>query len=118
MTTVARGRCTSAPEPVASAIGRKPSDATRAVIKPSGSQTVYPASWSDQIAGARTDEDGAQVRFPDGKRDRPSWRIRSERGMATTQSLQTAVGGKLLPCMPAARSGRTVQHFRSSTRLV
>ena len=33
MTTVARGRCTSAPVPVASAIGTKPSEATSAVIK-------------------------------------------------------------------------------------
>ena len=32
MTTVARGRCTSAPAPLASAIGMKPSDATSAVI--------------------------------------------------------------------------------------
>ena len=32
ITTVARGFCTSAPVPVASAIGTKPSEATRAVI--------------------------------------------------------------------------------------
>ena len=32
MTTVASGRCTSAPVPVASAIGTKPSEATSAVI--------------------------------------------------------------------------------------
>ncbi len=31
ITTVARGRCTSAPGPVASAIGTKPKDATSAV---------------------------------------------------------------------------------------
>ena len=32
ITTVASGRCTSAPVPVASAIGKNPSDATKAVI--------------------------------------------------------------------------------------
>lgn len=32
ITTVASGRCTSAPVPVANAIGIKPSDATQAVI--------------------------------------------------------------------------------------
>ena len=33
MTTVAKGFCTSAPDPALSAIGIKPSDATDAVIK-------------------------------------------------------------------------------------
>src|SRR5258708_8342394 len=33
ITTVARGRCTSAPVPVAMAMGTNPSEATRAVIK-------------------------------------------------------------------------------------
>lgn len=33
ITTVANGRCTSAPAPVANAIGTKPSDATNAVIE-------------------------------------------------------------------------------------
>jgi len=33
MTTVASGRCTSAPGEVESAMGRNPSDATRAVIR-------------------------------------------------------------------------------------
>lgn len=32
MTTVASGRCTSAPAPEASAIGRNPTDATNAVV--------------------------------------------------------------------------------------
>ena len=42
MTTVASGRCTSAPWPVASAIGTKPSDATRAVIRIGRSRTRQP----------------------------------------------------------------------------
>ena len=33
ITTVANGRCTSAPEPLLNAIGKKPRDATNAVIK-------------------------------------------------------------------------------------
>ena len=42
MTTVASGRCTSAPVPVASAIGTKPSDATSAVISTGRSRVSAP----------------------------------------------------------------------------
>lgn len=42
MTTVAIGRCTSAPVPVAIAIGTKPSNATRAVIRTGRMSTTWP----------------------------------------------------------------------------
>ena len=42
ITTVARGRCTSAPAEVASAIGRKPREATVAVISTGRSRTSVP----------------------------------------------------------------------------
>ena len=43
MTTVASGRCTSAPSPVLSAIGKKPSEATKAVISTGRSLILVPA---------------------------------------------------------------------------
>src|SRR3990167_9336258 len=43
MTTVASGRCTSAPAPVAIAIGTKPSDATSAVIRTGRSRLIAPS---------------------------------------------------------------------------
>ena len=43
MTTVASGFCTSAPAPVASAIGTKPSEATSAVITTGRSLASAPA---------------------------------------------------------------------------
>ena len=43
MTTVARGRWTSAPVPVANAIGTKPSDATSAVIRTGRNRTSAPS---------------------------------------------------------------------------
>ena len=43
ITTVASGRCTSAPVPVAKAIGRKPSDATNAVISTGRSRVRAPS---------------------------------------------------------------------------
>ena len=43
MTTVASGRCTSAPAPVASAIGTKPSEATSAVISTGRSRVSAPS---------------------------------------------------------------------------
>jgi len=59
MTTVASGRCTSAPAPVEIAIGMKPRLATRAVITtgrrrvaaPSrtASSISFPACWSSRI---------------------------------------------------------------------
>ena len=45
MTTVASGFWTSAPAPVASAIGRKPSDATSAVVS-TGRSRPSAASWA------------------------------------------------------------------------
>ncbi len=42
MTTVARGRCTSAPGPVASAMGTKPNDATSAVMRTGRSRVTEP----------------------------------------------------------------------------
>ena len=42
ITTVASGRCTSAPEPLLNAIGRKPSDATKAVIRTGRKRTFVP----------------------------------------------------------------------------
>jgi hypothetical protein len=42
MTTVSSGRCTSAPVPVEIAIGTKPSDATRAVIRTDQMSTKWP----------------------------------------------------------------------------
>ena len=42
MTTVASGRCTSAPAEVDSAIGRKPSEATVAVISTGRRRTSVP----------------------------------------------------------------------------
>ena len=43
MTTVASGRCTSAPAPVAIAIGTNPSEATRAVINTGRSRVSAPS---------------------------------------------------------------------------
>ena len=43
ITTVANGRCTSAPVPVASAMGTNPSDATRAVISTGRSRVREPS---------------------------------------------------------------------------
>ena len=43
MTTVASGRCTSAPVPTFSAIGTKPSDATSAVISTGRSRVSAPS---------------------------------------------------------------------------
>ena len=40
ITTVANGRCTSAPSPCESAIGKKPIEATRAVIKTGRKRTI------------------------------------------------------------------------------
>ena len=42
MTTVASGRCTSAPTPVLNAIGTKPSEATSAVISTGRSRVRAP----------------------------------------------------------------------------
>ena len=42
ITTVAKGRCTSAPVPVAKAIGIKPSEATNAVINTGRSRSTAP----------------------------------------------------------------------------
>ena len=42
MTTVAKGRCTSAPVPVARAIGMKPNEATRAVINTGLKRVIEP----------------------------------------------------------------------------
>ena len=42
ITTVASGRCTSAPEPLLKAIGKKPSDATKAVIKTGRNLNLVP----------------------------------------------------------------------------
>ena len=44
ITTVARGRCTSAPVPIAIAIGTKPNEATKAVIS-TGRKRVNAPSW-------------------------------------------------------------------------
>ena len=40
VTAVANGRCTSAPSPCESAIGKKPIEATRAVIKTGRKRTI------------------------------------------------------------------------------
>lgn len=40
ITTVANGRCTSAPDPLLNAIGKKPKEATKAVIK-TGRKRVF-----------------------------------------------------------------------------
>ena len=42
ITTVANGLCTSAPEPLLNAIGRKPKDATSAVISTGLNRTLVP----------------------------------------------------------------------------
>ena len=44
MTTVARGRCTSAPSLVERAIGMKPSDATNAVMMTGRSRSIHPST--------------------------------------------------------------------------
>ena len=59
MTTVASGRCTSAPAPVASAIGTKPSEATSAVISTGRRRARAPsrtASSTDRPSRAAADE--------------------------------------------------------------
>jgi hypothetical protein len=48
ITTVASGRCTSAPAPVAIAIGTKPRDATSAVIKTDAAGSTHLPDRIDQ----------------------------------------------------------------------
>ena len=50
MTTVAIGFCTSAPAPVATAIGTKPSDATSAVIATGRSRSIAPCRTASSRA--------------------------------------------------------------------
>ncbi|EIA07107.1 hypothetical protein HJ01_03588 [Flavobacterium frigoris PS1] len=47
ITTVANGFCTSAPEPLLSAIGKKPNDATSAVINTGRKRTLVPCRTID-----------------------------------------------------------------------
>ncbi len=50
ITTVASGRCTSAPVPVASAIGMKPRLATRAVIKTGRTRSIAPPMMAPSMS--------------------------------------------------------------------
>ena len=52
ITTVASGRCTSAPVPVLSAIGRKPSAATSATIRIGRSRSIAPSRIAASIVAA------------------------------------------------------------------
>ena len=49
MTTVASGRCTSAPAPVAIAMGTKPNEATSAVIRTGRNRVRAPSSTASNI---------------------------------------------------------------------
>lgn len=51
ITTVAKGRCTSAPVPVAKAIGIKPSEATNAVINTGRSRSTAPSKLQHEHLG-------------------------------------------------------------------
>lgn len=81
ITTVASGRCTSAPAPVASAIGTKPRDATSAVISTGRSRVSAPSRTASATGS-------------------PSLRSRSMKAMMTSP-LSTATPDSAIKPTPA-----------------